>query len=132
VLHGRSRRPQRSLAVGPVVATKRRRAQAFNDTVIAMLDYLKKLAPTELDGVTVTIHAMPDQASDRPGVARFQVDKATKTIRLFRIPIERLGHHHPGDRWYERMVIESVVIKAVAELIGTDPWRLMPGKEPWI
>jgi hypothetical protein len=30
------------------------------------------------------------------------------------------------------MIIESVVIKAVAELIGTDPWRLMPGKEPWI
>jgi hypothetical protein len=132
VLHGRSRRVNRSLPVGPLVARKRRRAQAFNDTVIAMLDYLKKIAPQELDGVTVTIHAMPDQPSALPGVARFHVDKDAKTIKLFRIPIERLGHHHPGDRWYERMIIESVVIKAVAELIGTDPWRLMPGKEPWI
>ena len=96
-----------------------------------MLEYLKKIAPHELDGVTVTIHAMPDQPSTMPEVARYQVDKNAKTIKLFRIPIERLGHHHPGDRWYERMVIESVVIKAVAELIGTDPWRLMPGKEPW-
>jgi len=132
VLHGRSRRPARSLVTGPIVSTKRKRSRGFSDVVEAMVDYLRKIAPDELNGVMVIIQAMPDQPGDVPGVARFHVDKKTKTIRLFRIPIERLGHHHPGDRWFERMVIESVVIKAVAELTGLDPWRLMPGRDPWI
>lgn len=131
MLHGRSRRGLRSLVSGPIVSAKRKRSQGFSDTVEAMVDYLKKLAPDELDGLTVVIHAMPDQPLGVRGVSRYHVDKKTKTIRFFRIPIERLGHHHPGDRWYERMVVESVVIKAVAELIGVDPWRLMPGREPW-
>lgn len=128
---GRTRRAHRSVAVGPVAARKRRRSQLFVDTVEAIVDYLRKITGDELDGVQITIQAMPDQPNTLPGVARWQIDKPNKTIRLFRIPIERLGHHHPGDRWYERMVIESVVIRAVAEYLGTDPWRLTPGKEPW-
>jgi hypothetical protein len=132
VLHGRSRRPLRSPIAGPVASRRRKRSHGFAEVVEAMVDYLRKIAPDELEGIVIIIQAMPDQPSDLPGVARFHVDKKTKTIRLFRIPIERLGHHHPGDRWFERMVIESAVIKAVAKLIGTDPWRLMPGREPWI
>ena len=130
--HGRSRRPGRSVVLGPEIAKRRRRADYFVEVVEAMMDHLRKLAPEELDGTTVAIRAMPDQPSTLPGVARWRVDKASKTIHLFRLPIERMGHHHPGDRWYERMLIESAVIKAVAELIGWDPWRLTPGREPWI
>lgn len=129
--HGRTRRPHRSVTVGPLVAARRQRSHLFVDTVEAIVDYLRKITGDELEGVSITIQAMPDQPKTVPGVARWQVDRAAKTIRLFRIPIERLGHHHPGDRWYERMVIESVVIRAVAEYLGTDPWRLTPGREPW-
>ena len=117
--------------VGPVVAKKRKRSDLFVDTVDAIVDYLRKIAGDELEGVEIAVQAMPDQPDSLPGVARWQIDRKSKTIRLFRIPIERLGHHHPGDRWYERMVIESVVIRAVAEYLGTDPWRLTPGREPW-
>lgn len=126
--HGRSRRPGRSVVVGPVVATKRRRSDYFIEVVEAMMDHLRKLAPDELRETTLVIHAMPDRPQLRGGVPRWRVDKANNTLHLFRLPIERMGHHHPGDRWYERMVIESVVIRAVAELIDWDPWRLTPGR----
>ena len=127
--HGRSRRPGRSLVVGPLLAPKRRRSDAFIDIVEAMMEHLKKVAPEQLRETILVIHAMPDQPSTLPGVARWRVDKAANTVHLFRLPIERLGHHHPEDRWFERMVVESVVIRAVAELTGMDPWQLAPGRE---
>lgn len=92
------------------------------------MEHLKRVAPDELRDASVVIHPMPDQPDSVPGVARWRVDKNTHTVHLFRLPIERLGHHHPGDRWHERMVVESIVIRAVAELIGWDPWRLTPGR----
>ncbi|MDR9396695.1 hypothetical protein [Pontimonas sp.] len=125
---GRARRPGRSLAVGPLLAPRRRRSDAFIDIVEAMMDHLKKVAPEQLQETILVIHAMPDQPSTLPGVARWRVDKAANTVHLFRLPIERLGHHHPEDRWFERMVVESVVIRAVAELTGMDPWQLAPGR----
>lgn len=125
---GRGRRTGRSLVVGPLLAPKKRRSDAFVDIVEAMMDHLKKVAPEQLRETTLVIHAMPDQPSSFPGVARWRVDKAANTVHLFRLPIERLGHHHPEDRWFERMVVESVVIRAVAELTGLDPWQLAPGQ----
>lgn len=92
------------------------------------MEHLKRVAPDELRDASVVIHPMPDQPDSVPGVARWRVDKNAHTVHLFRLPIERLGHHHPGDRWHERMVVESIVIRAVAELIGWDPWRLTPGR----
>ena len=130
MLHGRSRRPGRSLVAGPQLAARQSRSRAFREIVDSIVDHVTRIAPEEMAAVTVAIAAMPDQPSELHGVARWRVDKATKTVWLFRIPIERLGHHHPGDPWHERMAVESVVIRAIAELIGWDPWRLAPGREP--
>lgn len=129
MLHGRNRRPARSLILGPRLASTHSRARSFSEIVDSVVDHVTRVAPEEMAGVTVAITAMPDQPSSHPGVARWRVDKPSKTVWLFRIPIERLGHHHPGDHWHERMVIESVVIRAIAELIGWDPWRLAPGRD---
>ena len=116
--HGRSRRPGRSLVVGPVVASRHRRSDYFIEAVEAMMGHLRKLAPDELRDTRIVIHAMPDRPQLRGGVPRWRVDKSRNTVHVFRLPIERMGHHHPGARWYERMVIDSVVIRAVAELIA--------------
>lgn len=129
MLHGRVRRPGRSPVEGPQLATRRSRARGFREIVDSIVDHVTRIAPEEMANVTVSITAMPDQPSALPGVARWRIDKASKSVWLFRIPIERLGHHHPGDPWHERMVIESVVIRAIAELIGVDPWRLAPGRD---
>ena len=45
---------------------------------------------------------------------------------LYRLPIERLSHLHVDDEAHQRMYVESCVFKAVAELLGKDPWDLAP------
>lgn len=95
--------------------------------MLALIEHLRDIAPAELDDVTVKIAAMPTQPDSVPGIARWRVDKAAKEVTLFRLPIERLSGGHPNDPWQRRLSIESVVIRAVAELIDWDPWRLAHG-----
>jgi hypothetical protein len=49
-----------------------------------------------------------------------------RRVILYRVPIERLAHLHRNDEIHRRMVIESCVFRAVAELLGKDPWDLAP------
>ena len=125
--HGRMRRPGRSLVWGPLIAPRRRRSDFFTDTVLALIEHLRDIAPEEIDGISVTITAMPHQPPSTPGIARWRVDKEKREVTLFRLPIERLSGGQPDDPWQRRLAIESVVIRAVAELIDWDPWRLAHG-----
>ena len=45
-----------------------------------------------------------------------------------RLPIERLSRLHRYDDLHKRMMVESCVFRAVAELLGKDPWDLAPGR----
>jgi hypothetical protein len=47
---------------------------------------------------------------------------------LYRLPIERLSHLHVDDESHQRLYIESCVFRAVAELLGRDPWDLAPDR----
>lgn len=90
--------------------------------------HLRKVGPDLLQTTAVRIRSMPPASDTSEEVPRFHTSHSDNSITLFRIPIERLGHHHPEDRWYERMIIESTVIRAAAELTGLDPWQLTPGR----
>lgn len=125
--HGRVRRPGRSSVHGPLLASRHRRGDFFNDTVLALIDHLRDIAPADIEGITVTIQAMPTQPDSVPGIARWRVDKKKRRVTLYRLPIERLSGGQPQDYWQRRLAIESVVIRAVAELIDWDPWRLAHG-----
>ena len=46
----------------------------------------------------------------------------------FSLPIERLSKLHKRDAWHRRVLVESIVISAIAELLGTDPWHLAPDR----
>jgi hypothetical protein len=127
VSHGRTKRPGRSAVVGPVLAGRRRRSDFFNDTVLALIEHLRDIAPQEIEGITVSIQAMPNRNDRSPGIARWEVDKKNRRVTLFRLPIERLSGGQSPDPWQRRLLIESVVIRAVAELIDWDPWRLAHG-----
>jgi hypothetical protein len=127
VSHGRFRRPGRSLVLGPLMSPGRRRSDFFTDTVLSLIEHLRDIAPAEMEGITVTIHAMPSHPDQGPGIARWRVDKDAREVILFRLPIERLSGGQPEDPWQRRIAIESVVIRAVAELIDWDPWRLAHG-----
>ena len=123
----RARRPGRSAVAGPLLAPKRHRSDFFNETVLSLVDHLKDIAPDEIDDITVTISAMPTQPDESPGISRWSVDRANRHVTLFRLPIERLTGTQSDDPWQRRLAIESVVIRAIAELIDWDPWRLAHG-----
>jgi hypothetical protein len=93
--------------------------------VAATVSYLKGQWPEELATLRVDVVGMPHE-SESPRVPRWSLNRATRTIRIYRHPIERLGKLHRDDRWHKRVMIESVVFSAVAEMLGTDPWQLAP------
>jgi hypothetical protein len=127
VSHGRIRRPGRSSILGPLLSPRRQRSDFFADTVLALIEHLRDIAPAEMEGLKVSIQAMPSQPESVPGIARWRVDKTSREVTLFRLPIERLSGGQPEDPWQRRVAIEAVVIRAVAELIDWDPWRLAHG-----
>ena len=60
------------------------------------------------------------------GVDRWRTDARARRVVLYRVPIERLAHLHRDDEWHRRSYIESCVFRAVAELLGKDPWDIAP------
>jgi len=94
--------------------------------VASTAEYLKDLWPDELADVRFEIAAMPAEVGGAPGVDRWRVLAGERRVILYRLPIERLSHLHRDDDLHRRMMVESCVFRAVAELLGKDPWDLAP------
>lgn len=96
-------------------------------TVAQTAQYLRDLRPNELDDVVFVVAPTPTgmPGADSP-LPRWRVDG--RTITLFRLPIQRLSHLHRDDEPHRRMMVESCVFRAVAELLGKDPWDLAPDR----
>ncbi|MCW4385004.1 metallopeptidase family protein [Salinibacterium sp. SYSU T00001] len=122
--HGRG---IRASVTGPYLPPLRTRIDVFDMTVAAAAGYLKDLWPDELAEVRFEVAAVPVQ-SGGTGVARWSVYPSQQRIVLYRLPIERLARLHRDDELHRRMVIESCVFRAVAELLGKDPWDLAPDR----
>lgn len=99
----------------------------FEMTVASTADFLKGLWPEELSDMRVQIAAAPAGALGYDEVERWGVDQAHKAITLYRVPIERLAKLHRNDDLHRKLLVESCVFRAVAELLGRDPWDLAPG-----
>jgi hypothetical protein len=95
-------------------------------TVASTAEYLKDLWPEELADVTFEVATLPATVVGTLGVDRWRVAPAERRVTLFRLPIERLSRLHRYDELHKRMMIESCVFRAVAELLGKDPWDLAP------
>ncbi len=102
------------------------RANIFEATVAATAEYLKDLWPAELADVRVEIAAVPSSESGSRRIRRWLVVPRERRIILYRLPIERLARLHRNDDLHRRMMVESCVFRAVAELLGKDPWDLAP------
>ena len=120
--HGRG---LRSSVTGPHLPVLRTRAETFESTVAETADYLRGLWPEDLANVSFEIAGIPRVVSTT-GLDRWWVDQPKKRVVLYRLPIERLSHLHVDDELHQRMYIESCVFRAVAELLGRDPWDLAP------
>ncbi len=82
-------------------------------------EYLRSEFP-ELAELKWRIEEVPELERGEP-LTRFSTRKASMTIVLYRIPIERLSFKGADLR----AQIEQSVITAAAELIDRDPWELI-------
>lgn len=126
--NGRNRhgRGIRAAVTGPRLPLLRTRATVFEATVAATAEYLREMWPEELSHLRVEIAAIPPSAPDSARLRRWSVIPEEHCIVLYRLPIQRLARLHRNDEFHRRMLIESCVFRAVAELLGKDPWELAP------
>ena len=123
--HGRG---IRASVTGPHLPLLRSRADLFDLTVSSTAEYLKDQWPDELDAISFEVAVLPAALTGTAGLDRWQVMAREKRIVLYRLPIERLSRLHRYDEMHKRMMIESCVFRAVAELLGKDPWDLAPDR----
>lgn len=123
--HGRG---LRSAVTGPHLPILRTRTDVFDLTVSSAAGYLRDLWPSELADVRFEVAALPSPRTVTDHVDRWAVSVPERRITLFRLPIERMARLHVNDELHRRMVIESCVFRAVAELLGKDPWELAPDR----
>lgn len=100
----------------------------FDMTVASTAEYLKDLWADELSDITFEVAGMPSELGDSPAVDRWRVLLKERRVILYRLPIERLSRLHRYDDVHKRMMVESCVFRAVAELLGKDPWDLAPDR----
>ena len=95
-------------------------------TVASTAEYLKDLWPDELEAIRFEVAVLPSAPLGPAGLDRWRVVPAERRVILYRLPIERMSRLHRYDELHKRMMIESCVFRAVAELLGKDPWDLAP------
>ena len=131
-LRGRGRdrhgRGFRSSATGPFLPPLRTRIDTFDMTIASTVDYLRMVWPAELSDVIFEVAPGPVAVIPGVGVERYSVDARERRITFYRLPIQRLSRLHRNDEFHQRMVVESCVFRAVAELLGKDPWDLAPDR----
>jgi hypothetical protein len=121
--HGRG---MRSAVTGPHLPLLHSRADVFDMTVASTAEYLRDLWPDELADVSFEVAGLPADVGGSLSVDRWRVHAQQRRVILYRLPIERLSRLHRHDEIHKRMMIESCVFRAVAELLGKDPWDLAP------
>ena len=118
----------RSAVTGPYLDPLRTRGDVFEQTVATTAEYLRDMWPEELDDVTFEVAGLPSEVVPATGVPRWLTLAEERRVIFYRVPIERLARLHRPDELHRRMLIESCVFRAVAELLGKDPWDLAPDR----
>jgi hypothetical protein len=118
----------RSSVTGPHLPMLRSRIELFEMTVAGMVEYLRGAWPDELSDVHFEVAALPPSLRGADGIDRWSVSHEERRIVLYRLPIERLAHLHRHDEIHLRVLIEGCLLRAVAELLGKDPWDLAPDR----
>lgn len=112
---------------GPQLPILHGRVEQFESTVASAAGYLVDLWPDDLAELRVEVAASPSGPAAQSGMPRWHVDRAALRITLYRVPIQRLARIHRDDEFHRRMYVENCVLRAVAELLGRDPWDLADG-----
>lgn len=123
--HGR--RPIRSSITGAGLKNPDSRFARFEYDARGAVEFLQHQFPEELHGVNIGFQTVPNGEPESVKPLYYAIDRATQTIMLFRVPIQRAKVLHVDDAVHRRMFIEHCVYLAVCEYMGRDPWDLLPG-----
>lgn len=122
----------RSSLAGPGLLDPNNRVLTFKRWAGAVIQYLQAEFPERLEGVNVGFATMPIH---KPGPTVtstapmfYEIDRSSKTIILYRMPIQRFRGLHVNDEDHRRMFIEHCAYRAVCEYLEVDPWDLLPGR----
>lgn len=66
----------------------------------------------------------PEEAIHDDHIDRWVTDPDRKTVTLFRLPISRFDRRHDDDEVQFRIIVEGYVFRALADVLGKDPWDL--------
>ena len=111
---------------GPFLPMLSGRIPRFERIVGDTVAYLRSVAPDDLDGVRISIAAIPTTEQHREaGMDRWHLLPPHDVV-LFRVPIERLARLSSADPAEYRDHVEQVVVFAVSELTGKPPETFLP------
>ncbi|MFM6974768.1 MAG: hypothetical protein ACKOXM_06555 [Agromyces sp.] len=121
---GRHGRALRSSLVGRYLPPIRTRRDEFNVIVSQTVDFVRGNLPAEMSDVTVFVAAAPAEAVHGDHIDRWGMNAEARSVTLYWMPIARFDFKHGDTDLQRRMMIEGYVFRALAELLGKDPWDL--------
>ncbi len=113
---------------GPDLPPVITRAELFDRIVADTAHYLVERWPDELANVVFQVADMPSTAEQPTVMPRWLVEHQPPRVTIYRIPVERVTRLPEKDDLDRRIIVETSVLRAVAELIGKDPWDLAPDR----
>lgn len=124
--HGR--RPIRSSITGAQLPNPDSRVARFELAARSALELLRQDVGDELRGVRIGFATAPtgEGVSEQP--LFYSIDRAARTIVLYRMPIQRARGLHVDDEDHRRFFIGHCVHRAVCEYLGREPWEVAPGR----
>lgn len=122
------RRPIRSSITGATLPNPHSRFNRFEADARGVVQLLQTHFPAELDGVKIGFQTAPGFKGESKFPMLYAIDRSSKTIMLFRMPIQRTRGLHVNDDEHRRYFVEHCVYQAVCEYLGREPWELLPGR----
>ncbi|HLP23327.1 MAG TPA: hypothetical protein VK139_04720 [Microbacteriaceae bacterium] len=119
--HGRA---LRSSVVGKFLPPVRTRRSTFDAIVTQTADWVRGTWPIEMTDVTIYVAAAPAEAIHGDHIDRWKIDQRERSVTLFWMPIARFDFRSSDTEVERRMLIEGLVFRALADLLGKDPWEL--------
>lgn len=119
--HGRG---LRSGLAGRFLPPLRTRRDDFDVIVSQSLGFARSLWPDEMRDVSVFIASAPANAIHEDHIDRWVTDAERRSVTLFRVPMMRFDRRAGDDDVQFQMVVEGYVYRAIAELLGKDPWDI--------
>lgn len=128
VVRRHARRPIRSSLAGPTLPDPHGRIARFEADARGAVEVLQAEFPEELKGVRIGFQTAPSGRGESTLPLLYTIDRKARSIRLFRMPIQRARGLHVNDDEHRRYFVEHCVYLAVCEYLGREPWELLPGR----